>query len=64
MLFGDNALFLNTSSLKKFFRIFEEKLGKDIPLKFILGYDDMRIYFKYNENSDVHLHFNLEMTVI
>jgi hypothetical protein len=38
---------LTTSSIEM--RLFEDKLGRDKPLKFVLGYKDMKI--KFNPSS-------------
>jgi len=34
---------LTTSSIEM--RLFEDKLGRDKPLKFVLGYKDMKVKF-------------------
>ena len=44
-LFGNINNKLTTSSLSQTMPIFENKLGVDKPLNFILGYRDMKIDF-------------------
>lgn len=53
----------NSSSLSPQLSIFEEKLGENIPLRFELGYRDMKIDFGLN-NHDVSVEYVLQLRVL
>lgn len=65
-LFGNINNKLTTSSLSQTMPIFENKLGVDKPLNFILGYRDMKIDFDRWMNQgdyNFHLEFTLLMSI-
>ena len=53
---------LTTSSLRNKIPIFEQKLGKDKPLNFVLSYKDMKVDFKrYIEPGDYNVRMNFKL---
>lgn len=56
---GENHI-LTTSSLRTKIPIFEQKLGKDKPLNFVLGWKDAKFTFKrFVEPGDYNVRINL-----
>ena len=61
MFKNEESHILTSSSLKNKIPLFEQKLGKDKPLNFVLSYKDMKIDFKrYSLPGD----YNVKMRFI